>query len=37
MHIRKNDNIQVVAGDDTGKTGKVLYVMTKEKRVVVEG
>ncbi len=37
MHIRKNDTIQVVAGDDAGKVGKVLNVMTKEKRVIVEG
>ncbi len=37
MHIRKNDNIQVVAGDDAGKAGKVLHVMTKENRVLVEG
>ncbi len=37
MHIRKNDTIQVIAGDDSGKTGKVLNVMTKEKRVIVEG
>ncbi|MHC4269463.1 MAG: 50S ribosomal protein L24 [Planctomycetota bacterium] len=37
MHIRKNDNIQVIAGDDAGRTGKVLNVMTKEKRVIVEG
>ena len=37
MHIRKNDTIQVIAGDDAGKTGKVLHVMTKEKRVIIEG
>jgi large subunit ribosomal protein L24 len=37
MHIRKNDTIQVIAGGDAGKSGKVLHVMTKEKRVVVEG
>ncbi len=37
MHVRKNDLIQVVAGDDAGKTGKVLSVMTKDKRVIVEG
>ncbi len=37
MHIVKNDTIEVVAGDDAGKTGKVLSVMTKEKRLIVEG
>jgi len=37
MHVRKNDIVQVAAGDDAGKTGKVLFVMTKQDRVVVEG
>lgn len=37
MHIRKNDIVQVIAGDDNGKTGKVLNVITKEKRVIIEG
>ena len=37
MHVRKNDIIQVTAGDDAGKTGKILYVMTKQDRVIVEG
>ena len=37
MHVRKNDIIQVTAGDDAGKTGKILNVMTKQNRVIVEG
>jgi len=37
MHVRKNDTVQVIAGDDAGKTGKILNIMTKEKRVIVEG
>ena len=37
MHVRKNDTVQVIAGDDAGKKGKVLNIMTKNKRVVVEG
>ena len=37
MHVRKNDFVQVTAGDDAGKTGKVLNVMTKQNRVIVEG
>ncbi len=37
MHVRKNDIIQVTAGDDAGKTGKILDVMTKQNRVIVEG
>ncbi len=37
MHVRKNDIVQVTAGDDAGKTGKILDVMTKQNRVIVEG
>ena len=35
--IRKGDMVAVVSGDDRGKRGRVLVVMTKEKRVIVEG
>ena len=37
MHIVKNDLVEVLAGDDLGKTGKVLYLMPKRGRVIVEG
>lgn len=37
MKIRKNDNVRVIAGNDKGKTGKVLKVFPKESRVIVEG
>lgn len=37
MKIRKNDNVKVIAGNDKGKTGKVLKVFPKESRVIVEG
>ena len=36
-HIRKNDNVQVIAGDDKGKTGKVLEVVKNGTKVVVQG
>lgn len=36
MKIKKNDKVKVIAGKDRGKTGKVLLVMQKEQRVVVE-
>ena len=35
--IRKNDTVVVLAGKDKGKAGKVLQVLPKEERVVVEG
>ena len=37
MHVRRNDEIQVISGDHKGATGRVLYVDVKKKRVVVEG
>lgn len=37
MKIRKNDNVMVIAGNDKGRTGKVLKVFPKELRVIVEG
>lgn len=37
MHVRRNDIIQVTAGDDAGKTGKILNVMARQNRVIVEG
>ncbi len=37
MKIKKNDNVMVIAGNDRGKTGKVLKVFPKENRVIVEG
>jgi len=35
--IRKDDTVIVLAGKDKGRSGKVLMVMPKEERVVVEG
>ena len=37
MKIKVNDNVQVLAGDDKGKTGKVIKTLAKENKVVVEG
>jgi large subunit ribosomal protein L24 len=35
--IRKDDTVVVIAGKDKGKSGKVLRVLVKEERVLVEG
>jgi large subunit ribosomal protein L24 len=35
--IRKGDEVQVISGKDKGKRGKVLEVLPKDERVVVEG
>lgn len=37
MKIRKNDTVLVITGKDKGKKGKVLVVMPKENKVIVEG
>ena len=34
--IKNDDNVQVIAGKDAGKTGKVLRVLPEENRVLVE-
>ncbi len=36
-HIKKDDMVEVIAGSDKGKTGRVLRVITDKDRVVVEG
>ena len=35
--IRKNDTVVVLAGEDKGKTGKVLKVLVEKQRAIVEG
>lgn len=36
-HIKKGDTVYVNAGDDKGKTGRVLEVQVKKNRAIVEG
>ena len=37
LHIKKGDTVYVNAGVDKGKTGRVLEVLVKEQRAIVEG
>ena len=37
LHIKKGDMVFVNAGSDKGKTGKVLEIITKKDRAIVEG
>ncbi|WP_297191839.1 50S ribosomal protein L24 [uncultured Campylobacter sp.] len=37
LKIKKNDTVKIIAGDDKGKTGKVLAVFPKKNKVLVEG
>ena len=37
LHIKKGDTVIVLAGEDKGKTGKVLKVYPEKMRAIVEG
>jgi large subunit ribosomal protein L24 len=37
LHIKKDDTVIVLAGKDKGKKGKVLKVLVKDERAIVEG
>jgi large subunit ribosomal protein L24 len=37
MHIKTNDTVEVICGDDSGNRGRVLRVDHKAGKVVVEG
>ena len=36
-HIKKGDTVYVNSGEDKGKQGRVLQVMRKDKKAIVEG
>ena len=35
--IKRGDTVKVIAGDDKGKSGKVLQVLPESGRILVEG
>lgn len=37
LHIKKGDTVYVNTGKDKGKTGRVLEILAKESRAIVEG
>jgi len=37
FHIRKGDTVEIIAGNDKGKTGTVLEVVSDKYRAIVEG
>ena len=37
LHIKKGDTVYINAGEDKGKTGRVLQVLINKDRAVVEG
>jgi large subunit ribosomal protein L24 len=36
-HVKKNDEVVVISGTERGKRGKILEVLPKNKRVIIEG
>lgn len=37
LHVKKGDNVKIIAGNDKGKEGRVLVVYPEKERVLVEG
>ena len=37
LHVRKGDQVEVISGNFRGSSGKVLEVMARKQRVLVEG
>ncbi|MDE7026131.1 MAG: 50S ribosomal protein L24 [Paramuribaculum sp.] len=37
LHIKKGDTVYVLAGEDRGKSGRVLKVLVTKQRAIVEG
>jgi large subunit ribosomal protein L24 len=37
FHVKKGDEVVVLAGKEKGKRGKVIAVLRKQQRVIVEG
>jgi large subunit ribosomal protein L24 len=37
QHVKKGDEVVVITGAERGKRGKIIEVLTKNQRVIVEG
>ena len=37
FHVKKGDEVVVIAGSEKGKRGKIIEVKSKSQRVIVEG
>ena len=37
FHVKRGDEVVVIAGAEKGKRGKVLHILTSKHRVIVEG
>lgn len=37
FHVKKGDHVEVIAGNFKGSSGKILQVLPKKERVLIEG
>jgi len=37
LHVKKGDNVMVIAGNNKGQSGRVLVIDSEKKRAIVEG
>ncbi len=37
FHVKKGDQVQVITGNHSGSIGKILQVLPKKERVLIEG
>jgi large subunit ribosomal protein L24 len=37
FHVKKGDNVEVISGNFRGSSGKILQVLPKKERVLIEG
>ena len=37
MKLKKGDNVIIITGKDKGKKGKIVHVLVKENKVIIEG
>lgn len=37
FHVKKGDEVMIIAGTERGKRGKIIRVLTGKQRVIVEG
>ena len=37
FHVKKGEEVVIIAGTEKGKRGKIIEVLTKKARVIVEG
>ena len=37
QHVKRGDEVVVIAGSERGKRGKIIQVLTKKNRAIVEG